>query len=172
MCLEPCRAELLLDPDGHARVGVGAGDALREVLDDGLEVGVRRLAVERRWFQTELGGAGTAEREQGDNDENCRDHPSDSIHLQVGQGRPPRACLASYQMGRTGRPGAGPAGRSLGGPGRGRDEYDAFMPAPARILVVEDEARIAEVVQSYLDRAPRLVHTVDGRGCAFVEDRR
>ena len=35
------------------------------------------------------------------------------------------------------------------------------MPGPARILVVEDEARIAEVVQSYLERAG--AHGRDGR---------
>ena len=29
--------------------------------------------------------------------------------------------------------------------------YDDLMPGPARILVVDDEARIAEVVQGYLE---------------------
>ena len=74
------------------------------------------------------------------------------------------------------------------------------MPGPARILVVDDEARIAEVVRSYLEvqghsvdraaagealaaaasrrklgddaRSPQLVLTVDGRGRALAEDQR
>ena len=58
------------------------------------------LAVEGRGLLTELGCAGVLEREQCDHDENGRDHPGDAIHLQVGQGRPPRACPASYQMAR------------------------------------------------------------------------
>ncbi len=46
--------------------------------------------------------------------------------------------------------GRGPAGRC---PGAGSEVggYDDLMPGPARILVVEDEARIAEVVQGYLE---------------------
>ena len=108
--LEAHGAELLLDPDAHAVVRVGAGDALREVLDDGHEVGVGGVAVERRGLLAELGGVRTAEREQGDDDEDGRDDPGHSIHLQVGQGRPPRACPASYQMPRSrASPGARPA---------------------------------------------------------------
>ena len=38
------------------------------------------------------------------------------------------------------------------------------MPGPARILVADDEARIAEVVQGYLEG--------QCRGFAFVEGRR
>jgi two-component system response regulator RegX3 len=37
------------------------------------------------------------------------------------------------------------------GAGTGAGGYDGSMPGPARILVIEDEARIAEVVQSYLE---------------------
>jgi DNA-binding response OmpR family regulator len=37
------------------------------------------------------------------------------------------------------------------GPGRWAGGYDVIMPGTARILVVEDEARIAEVVQGYLE---------------------
>jgi len=51
-------------------------------------------------------------------------------------------------MPRTVSPGAAP----------GTSEYHDGMPGPARILVVEDEARIAEVVQSYLEGQG---HTVD-----------
>jgi two-component system response regulator ResD len=45
----------------------------------------------------------------------------------------------------------GPGGTGAGG-------YDDFMSGPARILVVDDEARIAEVVQGYLEGQG---HTVD-----------
>ena len=49
-------------------------------------------------------------------------------------------------------PGARSRARACAGRGRaGAGGYDDLMPGPARILVVDDEARIAEVVQSYLE---------------------
>ena len=118
---------------------------------------VRGLAVERRGLQAEFGRVRAAEREQGDDDEYGRDHPGNSVHLQVGQWSPPRACLASYQMASGESPGAPPVVLPHGA-GAGDGGYDGLMPGPTRILVVDDEARIAEVVQGYLEGQG---HTVD-----------
>ena len=52
-------------------------------------------------------------------------------------------------------------------------EYHDGMPGPARILVVEDEARIAEVVQSYLEGEGHMVDRVaTGEDALAVSARR
>ncbi len=107
--LEAGLPELLLHPDPGAIVRVAARDSLGELLDDGLEIGGRGGPVERRWLRAELGGVWAAQCEEGDHDEDHRDDPGDSIHLEVGQGRPPWACRASYQM-RSPRSGSPPRG--------------------------------------------------------------